>query len=428
MKLYIYFFGLMVLISSCGTESAREPITDPDDYNKYLSTSEKTTFNEAVNEIEFWSKRLRPDSSGVGDLGPLAGAYTSLFNATGDASYLENAETLYRKAMTISANNKDIYARGLARTYISQHRFKEALAVLQQSYKGVSSKRATEFMLFDVLMELGKYEEAETFLKKLQNTSDYNYLIRKAKWSDHLGDMANAINYLESAKDIAESRDSKGLKIWTYSNLADFYGHDGRIKDAYRNYLKTLELQPDNVYAKKGIAWITYVYERDSAEAARILDSVMVNHKAPDYYLMLADMAENDENYTLSDQYTNKFVELARSKSYAAMYNTYLIEILAENNPEVALGLAETEVNNRPAPETYSLLAYACLKTKDKERALKIIDSEVRYKTFDPMADYFAAEVYKANGRMKEVKELKKNLKEAAFELGPVLSKKIEKL
>ncbi|NNJ80697.1 MAG: tetratricopeptide repeat protein, partial [Flavobacteriaceae bacterium] len=366
--------------------------------------------------------------SGVGDLGPLAAAYTKLFQATGNASYLSDAESLYMKAMAISANNKDIYARGLARTYISQHRFKEAEEILRESYQGISSKRATEFMLFDALMELGNYDEAETFLKKLQNTSDYNYLIRKAKWSDHKGDLTNAINYMETAKDIAESRDSKTLKIWTYSNLGDFYGHDGRIRDAYLNYLKTLELQPDNAYVKKGIAWIAYSYEEDVEEVRRILDSVMVNHKVPDYYLILADMAEYEGNEKLMNSLLDKFIETASSNVYGAMYNTSLIEVLTESRPEKARRMAEIEIENRPTPEIYALLAYTMAMTGDKEEAGEIIDSHVRKKTFEPMSLYFSASVYKLNGNTKELKGVKKELEEASFELGPVLVKKIKEL
>lgn len=428
MKQFIFFFGMVCMLASCVSEPEIEPIAMSEDYDQYLNTSERSSMIEAENEVAFWSKRLRPDSSGVGDLGPLANAYTSLFDATGNVTYLNKAETIYEKAMQISANNKDIYARGLARTYISQHRFKEAAQLLKESYEGISSKRATEFMLFDVLMELGEYDEAETYLKKLNNTSDYNYIIRAAKWSDHAGDLSKAINYMESAKAIAESRDSKPLKIWTYSNLGDFYGHDGRIKDAYQHYLMTLELQPDNAYVKKGIAWIAYAYQEDAPEARRILDSVMQNHKAPDYYLFLAEMAENDKDDIKAGEYTAAFINAATDETYGGMYNAPLIEVLAETAPDRALAIAEAEVNDRATPETYSLLAYASLMKGEKQRALEIIESRVKGKTYEPMATYYSAVVYKANDKNTELKPLKKELQEAAFELGPVLSKKIEDL
>ncbi len=427
MKLFIFFFGMVCLLLSCATETEIEPIANPEDYNPYLHTSERSSLLEAENEVAFWSKRLRPDSSGVGDLGPLASAYSRLFDATGNATYLTNAETLYKKAMAISANNKDIYARGLARTYISQHRFKEAATLLKQSYEGVSSKRATQFMLFDVLMELGKYEEAESYLKLLNNTSDYNYLIRKAKWSDHTGDLTNAINYMESAKAIAESRNSKPLKIWTYSNLGDYYGHDGRIDQAYKHYLMTLELQPDNTHVKKGIAWINYAYQNNATEARRILDSVMKIHKIPDYYLFLAEMAENEGEEAEAAEYTEAFINAATNEAYGRMYNTYLVEVLAEKDPNRAMAIAEVEITERATPETYSLLAYTKLMKGEKERALEIIESRVKDKTSEPMAAYYMALVYQANGRTNELQQLKKELQEAAFELGPVLTKKINK-
>ena len=63
----------------------------------------------------------------------------------------------------------------------------------------------------------------------------------------------------------------------------------------------------------------------------------------------------------------------------------------------------------------------------EKERALDIIESRVKDKTSEPMAAYYMALVYQANGRTKELQQLKKELQEAAFELGPVLTKKINK-
>ncbi|MCW5519766.1 tetratricopeptide repeat protein [Aureitalea sp. L0-47] len=423
MKKFIYFFGITLLIGSCTSEVKREQITNTADYDQYLVTSEMPSRIEAKNEVDFWSKRLSEDSSGVGDLGPLAGAYHKLFDATGDPENLKGAERAYKKAMEISANNKDIYARGLARTYISQHRFKEAADILQKSYAGVSSKRATEMMLFDVLMELGRFEEAESYLKKVKNNSDYNYLIRKAKWSDHSGDLTNAINYLESARDIAESRNSKGLKIWTYSNLADFYGHAGRIREAYEHYLKTLELQPDHAYAKKGIAWIVYSYEHKYEEAERIMDSIMVQKNDPSYFLLKGDIYSSmgKEGEALAMQ---RAFELAvQSGEYDSMYNSNLIEFYAETNPTKAVQLAGEEVAARSTPGTNALLAYTMLGTGDKELALDIIETKVQGKTFEPMAAYFSALVYKANGNSEKVKELKSELLDASFELGPVVSR-----
>ncbi|MAN58397.1 MAG: hypothetical protein CMC08_01025 [Flavobacteriaceae bacterium] len=410
------------------SEPTPEKITNPEEYNTYLLSSNTTTFDEAVSKKDFWNKRLAADSSGVGDLGPLAAAYAQLFETTGNVEHLRNAEKLYRKAMDISANNKDSYARALAHNLISQHRFKEAKTILEESYGGVSNKHETELMLFDIAMELGEYDAAYRYLGKVKNNSDYHYLIRAAKWSDYKGDLDNAIKNMEKAKEIAESRNSTPLKIWTYSNLGDYYGHAGRIEESYNHYLKTLELQPDNAYAKKGIAWIAYSRENNPEEANRILDSVMRTHKVPDYYLLKAELAQHQgaESEVVANE--QKFISAVDNESYGPMYNAYLIEYFAETDPDRALQLAREEVANRATPETYHLLALAQLKADREMEALKTIEEHVVGKTFEPMAQYHTALVYKANGMEDKVAELKQELEEASYELGPVLSKKIEKL
>ena len=427
MKQFILII-ILVSIISCNNEKKTGIVTDAADYDQYLSTDINETFNIAKYEMEFWSNRLRPDSSGVGDLGPLAGAYTTMFKTTGESKYLRDAETLYKKAVAISAHNKDSYSRSLALNYISQHRFVEAKEILEESYVGVSNKRATELMLFDVYMELGDYNKAGDFLDKVKNNSDYNYLIRLAKWNDYKGDLETAIRFMEDAKNIAESRKSEPLMVWSYSNLADFYGHAGRIEDAYNYYLMTLKIQPDNAYAKKGIAWILYASENNSEEATRILDSIQKQHKIPDYFLLKAEMAEYNNDVQASEEYLRNFESAVINGNYGKMYNTYLIELYAESEPEKALALAKKELNNRATPEIYHLLAYAQLMSGDKEAALSTIETFVDGQTFEPMAQYHSALVYKANGLKDKVEVLKQELNGASFELGPVLSNKIKEL
>ena len=128
------------------------------------------------------------DSTGVGDLGPLAGAYSKLFETSGDIQYLKDAEKVYKKAITVSSIKiQDGYKRALAKNYITQHRFKDAITLLEESYAGISNKHATELLLFDCYLEVGAYPRAEQILKKIENINQFDYLIRISKWSDHKG-------------------------------------------------------------------------------------------------------------------------------------------------------------------------------------------------------------------------------------------------
>lgn len=428
MKPYILLLGLLILIG-CDSKPKYEKITTVEDYNSYLKTNVTPTLDEALLQQQFWSNRLDKDTTGIGDIGQLAGVYEQLFTETGNIQHLLDAENLYKKAIAVSADNfRDGFERGLAKNYISQHRFKEANDLLQKSFDGVSLKRPTQLMLFDSAMELGDFDRAYSYLSALKDMSDYNYLIRLSKWSDHIGDLDNAIKFMEMAKEKAESHESKPLKVWTYSNLADYYGHAGRIKDSYEHYLKTLALQPDNSYVKRKIAWIVYAAEGNAKESHRILDSVMKNHTLPDYHLLKAELYAFEGNSTASKNAEEAFVSAVKDGQYGDMYNTYLIELYAEDAPKKALEIAEKEVENRNTPLINSYLAFAQLKAGESAEALKTIETMVEGKTFEPVALYHNALVYKANGNSKKVKELKAELEEASFELGPVLASKVKEL
>lgn len=233
---------------------------------------------------------------------------------------------------------------------------------------------------------------------------------------------------MEQAKQIAEERDNKGLKVWVYSNIGDFYGHAGRLEDSYNSYLKTLAIEPDNHYVKKQIAWMIYSSEKNTKEANRILDSIMVNHKTPDYYLFKGEMAEYEGNTSEAKKQYDMFLTATDNADYGGMYNTYLITLYAETNPQKALALAEKEITNRATPETYQLLAYSQLKAGEKEAALKTIEEHVEGKTSEPKALFHSALIYKANGMQDKVAPLKEELMGAFYELGPVKAKEIEKL
>ena len=422
---------LSLLLLGCNGQGDKDVAftTNPKDYTSFLQADPIKSYAAALEEKEFWSKRLGSDSTGVGDLGPLAGAYSKLFETSGDIQYLKDAEQVYKKAITVAAIKiQDGYKRALAKNYITQHRFKDAITLLGESYAGISNKHATELLLFDCYLEVGAYSKALQFLKKIENINQFDYLIRISKWSDHQGDLSAAIRYMQKALVIANSRKNLALQIWTNSNIADYYGHQGDIKASYNHYLKTLALQPDNAYAKKGIAWILYSKEYNTAQALELIDHLLANHNLPDYYLLKAEMASYQGNSVLSEEYMQQFFTLANNPLYGDMYNTHKIMALVKTDPYKALQLALKEVDNRTTPQSYQLLALAQLASNLKQEALATITSFVAGKTSDPMALLHSAQVYKANGMLDKVTALKTTLLPASYELGPEVFKQVTAL
>ena len=419
-------FSLLLLACDGRGDTDIRFATNPQDYTAFLKANPIKSYTEAVQEKEFWSKRLGADSTGVGDLGPLAGAYSKLFETSGDIQYLKDAEKVYKKAITVSSVKiQDGYKRALAKNYISQHRFKDAIALLEESYAGISNKHATQLLLFDCYLEIGAYAKAEQLLKSLENINQFDYLIRISKWSDHKGDVSAAIGYMEKALGIANSRNNTSLKIWANANIATYYGHQGEIAKSYDHYLRTLALQADHHFAKKGIAWILYSKEHNTTQGSVIIDHLLKIHKVPEYYLLKAEMASYQGDFVQSKEHIQQFFTLANNPLYGEMYNTHKIMALVEVDPQKALELAKKEVGNRPIPQSYHLLALAQLALNQKQQALSTITNHVDGKTSEPMALLHCALVYKANDMQEKVGPLKTALLPASFELGPLVYKKV---
>lgn len=415
---------LLAILMSCNSNQ----VTNTSDYEAYLSTN--IDDSKLLEEVNFWTNKIENTTSSYSYLVKRANANTKVFSATGNIDYLIKAEQDLLEANTIVKNNDAGLLKNLAVNYISQHRFKEALVVLKKAESNGEKLVGTKKMLFDVHLELGNYIEAEAYLKGIKNTTSFDYLIRLAKWEDHNGNLEGAIENMEKATEIAESSNLKSMKQWAYTNSADFYGHAGDIKKSYQYFLKALELDPNDAYAKKGIAWIVFSHENNSEEALNILNHISSYYQAPDYDLLKAEVAEFQNNSELKADALQNYQEAVSNKHYGEMYNGYNVTLLTDELllPKKALEIAKIEVKNRPTPQSYDLLAWSYFKDGNIEKANQIVETFVDGKTFEPAVLYHVAEIYKAAGKTDQLKPLKTELLASIYELGPGMEQKINQL
>lgn len=419
---------LFLILTGCNKQP--EKITNEKDYNQFLEYTENEMLQLTKDDYMFWEKKLEKEPGQFPYLVKAATSQTLLFNETGIIDYLIDAERKLIEANKKTNYKKAGYLRALAQNQISQHKFREALQNLKKAEILGEKLNATQKMLFDVHMELGNYTSCETYLKNIENYKDFDFLIRLSKWSDHKGDLDSAILYLRKATELAEASKNKEIIQWSYTNLADFYGHDGQIKKAYNYYIKSLGMNPNNAYAKKGIAWIVYSYENNPEEALRILNVISETHKAPDYYLLKSEIAEYMGNKTGKKSHLKAFLSLIENQKYGDMYNKHKAIIYSEevNKKKRALEIAHLEIKNRPTPQSYDLLAWSYYLSGDEKEALYIMENHVGNKTFEPETLYHLAQIYKANGKKNKALNLKNMLLDCTFELGPIMSNKINKI
>ena len=407
---YILILFAFIFLTSCNetkknnVQETNKIITNQDDYNSYLDIDNAEFIKDLKSDIDSLEKIIAINNTGVVDLGRLSSKLNTLYDLKGDVKDLNRSVEMQEAVVENMYIKPDNSKRALAQAYIKLHQFKKADS-LMQSFAKEDLSRESQMIYFDIAMELGDYERAEKMLDALKNAKDYNYLIRAAKWNDYKGDLAATIRLMEEAKILADQSGNPSLQLWTNSNIADYYGHDGQIKKSYDHYLKTLQQDPNDSYALKGIAWIVYSYEKKPEEALRILNALKKRHPLPDYDLAIAEIKEFQNQTEAAEELRISFLEEVSNPAYGNMYNTYKIEQLvngSEEEQKQALTIARNEIENRSTPETQSLLSLALLKNGMKEEALSNQQKYVIDKTFEPVAQLHSLEILLENGKKKK--------------------------
>lgn len=422
----IAILTLMIAVSC----NKNEEITNKKDYKKYLYTDQSTAITKVKKEKIFWSNKLQMSPNQFPYLAKLSSAESNLFKKTGKIQHLVNAEKQLIEANIKTDYNSSGYLRMLARNYISQHKFNDALTLLKKAEVNGENLENTQKMLFDVYLELGNSTQAKAYLSKFKDENDFDYLIRESKWSDHEGNLDLAIFLMKKATKIAEQLKNKDLMQWSYTNLADFLGHANQIEASYNYYLNALELNAHDTYAKKGIAWILYSHENNPKAAIEVLNKVTEDNLTPDYHLLKAEIYEYMNLENKKDDAIKSYVSLSNNTLYGSMYSKYNVHVNLDelNNTAKAIEIAKQEIENRPTAQSYDLLAWSYFKNGDTAKAYNIVNKHVVNKTSEPEVLYHVAEIYKANNDMSFVNTVKQELLDSSYELGPLMTQKIKVL
>ena len=423
--IFLSFAFSVLLLLSCA-EKQEQDITRPADYAAYLTPRTDAALQKCNEEIAFWkNKQSRTPDSETCKL-RIAGLLSSRFMLTGRIEDIFASDSLYRVVLASSGNENASVHRALAANAITQHQFGEAYQQIQKALAIGEGKASSLFMLTDVDLELGDYGGAKRALNKIATRNFFPYIIRKAKIKDHEGDLDSAIVLMETA--LIKAKDNASLSLWTKSNLADMYGHAGRIAEAYQLYLDILKTNPDDDYALKGIAWIAFSHDHRYAEARRMAQYINQKRATPDMHLLLAKIAGAENNVGEKMKELHLFNSLANQPCYGDMYNKYLalMEVEDFSNPAKTIVLAKREIQNRPTPQSYDLLAWGYFHEGKYAEALEIAEDFLVDKTFEPDVFFHLGLIYQANGQTGKARMYLRRAEKSAFELGPEVTRKIK--
>jgi len=407
--------------------STNSRYADRADYDVYLNAGHlKKAKQNLAGSVRFWENKLREQPENFVYQSKIAGKYAAWFRLAGDVEQLHRSDSLL---LCVHRQFPDQVGalQALAANAVTRHAFAEAEAYLRRGYRLGENKYSSALMLTDVLLERGDFDDAAYFLKGLENGNRFDYLIREMKLHDQQGNLPQAIGCMEKALAIARRSGSRELLNWSLSNLADMYGHDGQIRKSYETYLEALALNPADLHALRGIAWVAYSHDKNPAEARRILQFLQGVHPVPDYDLLLAEIAEYEQNDAEAAAFRESFVQKAGNPAYGNMYKSYLCALAATENGRstAALEIARQEIAERPHPMSYNLLAWATYQNGDKKTALDIVQNHVFDRTEEPDALYFSGVILRENGRKQAARKCLEAALDASYELGPVATKEI---
>ncbi|MEO9483130.1 MAG: hypothetical protein ABJG47_06780 [Ekhidna sp.] len=417
---------LLAIVAGCSEITKTKSISNRTDYARYLNTL-RIDLAPLKKEEAVWIRKIKTEPKGFIFYEKLGRTFNQLFEKTGEIDYLYKADSVFTIAEKISVGKWKVPSLlSLSGLAIKRHDFKKAASYAVSARELTDEKLGPLLTQFDAEMELGNYQMAGAILDRNKQMNSFDYLVRLSKYKDYQGDLDSAIYYMEQAeKDVLFYQ--KDRKLWATSNLADMYGHAGRIKDSYTSYLKSLSLDSTYDYALKGIAWLVYSYEGKTEEALEILRVLQQKTAMPDYYLLLAEISEYEGKKREAEKYKNRFLAEASKSEYVGMYNKYLIEIFNEQEDfDSALELARAEVSKRPTAQTYDWLAWTLFNQGRADEAIQIYREKVEGETYEPEAIYHMGMVFHETGEADGKEYLIESL-EASYELGPLVSMEIKR-
>ena len=158
-----------------------------------------------------------------------------------------------------------------------------------------------------------------------------------------------------------------------------------------------------------------------------IIDIISKTHNTPDFYLLKAQIAEYENNSISKTKNLTAYFNMLNHINYGAMYNKYNALVYADNKATAskALEIAKIEIDHRPTPDSYDLLAWSYYNLGNSKKALEIAQKYVAGKSFEPKLNFHLATIYKANNLTEKIAPIKEELLKSTFELGPNLEQKI---
>lgn len=431
MRILIYSL-IAGILCSCGN-NVIDLVVKPDqvlplleDYPKQV----KGDLDEANKDLLFWKSKLNQNPTGFLYAEKMSAIFDDRFQLKGDIEDIDSSNHFLQLAIELRNNWKtnDLYYSQIS-NLIKLHQFRDAEQLCVRSLEKEPRDLGFQLLWFDVLMELGKYEDAQRLIVSISKTNnDYDVIIRQAKFFDYLGRLDRTLELMRKADSMVMKSNNLSLQSWTKTILGEYLTHSGAIDEAYQQFMLAVQMDPTQEYAWLNLAWIAYSHDDNQVLYERILSALDVK-TTPDLLWELAHLYKDqgDQRY-----YRNilRFYEMASQPKYRGWYEPKLIQIESEHmgNHKKALQMARKQVEIRPTLDSYDLLSWSLYQASDYDSARAVFENHLFQKTGEPLILYHGSEIYMKTSDFEKARGLLAEAAEAGFELGPEIFNRINDL
>ena len=396
-KLFFTFISLLMVFSFACKDGKKEKTTE------YLTDA----------KIKLYEKKIEQDPTNYINYDNLAQNYILKARESGDSDFYNKAEDTLNKSLKINSNN---YAAMVlyAKTQIAMHEFRKAFSYSATAVKMNPGRSVAYGILGDAYMELGNIDKAsESYKRMVEINANLDSYSRVSNLRVVQGRTSEAIEAMEKAYEsgLKKSRPKENI-AWTQVMLGAIYLNSGNLDLAEKHYTKATEIFDDYYLALEHLAEINKI-RGNYKEAENIYGKVIELNPAPEFYLALAEVYENQNRQNESEELNRKVLEIYERKVYKENDNRYLRPLALyyvdnDINLDKALDLAKKDLKIRRDTYVYDTLGWIYYKLGEYGKALKLLNHSLRNGTKDSSLHYHLGMI---NLKLENIDEAKKHLK-----------------
>jgi tetratricopeptide (TPR) repeat protein len=323
----------------------------------------------------------------------LADALLRQTRVTGNAGLANEAE---RVLLTVLEGDRERYdaRRMLAATYLSQHRFSDALREAERCRTMRSDDAWVWGVIGDAHIERGEYDAAFDAFDRMASIKPTAAAYARVSYARELqGDLPGALHAMQMAAEATSAHDPESL-AWHHAQLGELHLEMGELARARREFLRADHAFPGHPFADAGLARVAEA----SGDVRTALDIVM---KMLETSPTPADLAYSGDLMTKLGQTAGAARQYRLAEAAwrtDAPEPSRLARFLAERGRRLdeAIVIGEKARIDRNDIFTADALAWAYFQTGQLEKAHTMIGLALRTGTRDRVIRAHAADIDRA--------------------------------